>query len=500
MSDRAVAKAFLVAGLVFLFLGGELALLMRWQLAMPGWQVPLFGKLLWPGSGGAMTPDGYAVLFTLHGTTMIFFALTPIVLNAATVGILPRLVGADRLAFPALSRASLAAFLTSGAVLVASVFTPLGPASSGWTAYAPLSTDVGAPQVGQSLWAVALLLNGLSSLLNAVNVVATVVARPAPSPAWMKLPHAAWGLFLASTLQVLFLPVLSVGLVLLLSDRHLGTSHLIAAAAGGGNPLLWQHLFWTFGHPEVYILILPVWGLVSDLLARFSGKPAFGSNRTILAFCGVTVLSALVYGHHLFTVGLSPLYVESFMTLTLLVSVPSAVFFLNWLGTLWKGSIRLAAPMLFALGVVLVFALGGLTGLHLGAVGTDVYLHDSAFVVGHFHLTMAASVLLGAYAGIYWWFPIATGRRLSETLARWHFGITVPAAIFVFGGMLLLGYGGMMRRLYDPNVYDFLRPMWKWNRAISHAAWALGFAQVIFVVNVVRSLRRGAPAGEDPWA
>jgi cytochrome c oxidase subunit 1 len=338
--------------------------------------------------------------------------------------------------------------------------------------------------------------------MGAVNYITTVIRLRAPGMGYFDMPLTVWGLWLTAILNALFVPVIAAGMLLLFLDRVFGSHFFVAGMAvtkGGGDPILYQHLFWIFGHPEVYILILPAWGVVSDILSFFSRKPAFGYKATALSMTAITILSAVVYGHHMFVVGMSPLLSESFMTLTMLISMPSAVFFLNWLGTMWRGSLRFATPMLFAMGVVFVFGLGGLTGLHLGAIGTDVYLHDSYFVVGHFHLTMAASVLLGAFAAIYFWFPKLFGKVMNETLGKLHFWLTIVPIVLVFGGQLVIGYSGMQRRLYNLDSYTFLRHLQPLNLFITRAALFLGVSQFLFVANFFSSLLSGRKASENPW-
>ncbi len=347
-----------------------------------------------------------------------------------------------------------------------------------------------------------IFLTGSASIMGAVNYITTVVRLRAPGMGYFQMPLSVWGIWLTAILNALFVPVLAAGVLLLFLDRTFGSHFFLAGAAvtkGGGDPILYQHLFWIFGHPEVYILILPAWGIVSDLLSFFSRKPAFGYKATAISMSVITFLSMVVYGHHMFVVGMSPLLSQGFMTLTMLISIPSAVFFLNWLGTMWRGAIRFATPMLFAVGVVFVFGLGGLTGLHLGAISSDIYLHDSYFVVGHFHLTMAASVLLGAFAAIYFWFPKMFGKMMNETLGKWHFWLTIVPITVVFCGMLVVGYGGMQRRLYDTDAYTFLQHLHPVNVWITRAALFLGASQFLFVVNFFSSLVAGKKASENPW-
>jgi cytochrome c oxidase subunit 1 len=498
---KVIGRQFLFLGLGFLAVGGLMAMLIRWQLARPGAPVPVLGKLLFRQSGGVISPPAYTALFTMHGTIMIFFAVTPIVIGGFGNFLLPLLIGARDMAFPRLNLASFWTMAAATGVLLASFFVPLGPPQAGWTAYATLSTALGTPGAGQTLWVIAIYLNGASSVMGAVNYITTVLRLRAPGMTYLRLPLTVWGLFLTSILNALFVPVLGAAMVLLLFDRLFGTQFFVAGTTpgAGGDPILYQHLFWLFGHPEVYILILPAWGIVGDLLSFFARKPAFGYRVTVAGMVGVVVLSGLVYGHHMFTTGMSPLLGESFMVLTMIISVPTALLVLNWLGTLWRGAIRFHTPMLFCLGMVFTFGVGGLTGLYLADIVSDIYLHDTYFVVGHFHLIMAAALLLSAFAAIYFWYPKMFGRMMDERLGKLHFWLTFVTLNLVFGGQLALGIAGMQRRLYDPSVYEAWRPLAGLNRGISHAAFLLGAAQLLFVWNFFASLRRGRPAPANPW-
>jgi cytochrome c oxidase subunit I len=498
---KVIGRQFLFLGLGFLAVGGIMAMLIRWQLARPGAPVPFVGKLLFREAGGVISPPAYTALFTMHGTIMIFFAVTPILIGGFGNFLLPLLIGARDMAFPRLNMASFWTMAASTGVLSASFFVPLGPPQAGWTAYATLSTALGAPGAGQTLWVIAIYLNGASSVMGAVNYITTVLRLRAPGMIWMRLPLTVWGLFLTSILNALFVPVLAAAMVLLLFDRLFGTQFFVAGTTpgAGGDPILYQHLFWLFGHPEVYILILPAWGIVGDLLSFFARKPAFGYRVTVGALIGVVILSGVVYGHHMFTTGLSPLLGESFMVLTMIISVPTSLLVLNWLGTLWRGAIRFNTPMLFCLGMVFTFGVGGLTGLYLADVVADIYLHDTYFVVGHFHLIMAAALLLSLFAAVYFWYPKMFGRMLSERLGKLHFWLTFLPLNVVFMGQLILGVKGMQRRLYDPSVYEAWRPLAGLNRGISHAAYLLGAAQLLFVWNFFMSLWRGRPAPANPW-
>ena len=499
---KVIAKQFLWYGIFFLGVGGLMALLIRWTLAYPGVPFPVIGNLLFPGSNGIVPPDTYAMLFTLHGTIMIFYAITPILIGAFGNYCIPLMIGARDMAFPLLNMLSFWFAFLSGLVLLISFITPLGAAAGGWTSYPTLSTLIGSPGAGQTLWCVAIFLFGISSTMGAVNYVTTVITLRAPGMGYFDMPLTIWGLWLTAILNAIFVPVLGAGVILLILDRLMGTTFFLAGASatsGSGDPVLFQHVFWIFGHPEVYILILPAWGIVSDLLSFFSRKPAFGAKATALSMTSISVLSTLVYGHHMFTTQMSPLLTQSFMTLTMTISIPSAIFFANWLGTIWKGSIRFDSPMLFSLGVVFVFGLGGLTGLHLGTTTTDLYLHDTYFVVGHFHYTMAASGLLGGFAGTYFWFPKMFGRMMNETLAKIHFWGTMIPLNGIFFGMLLVGYGGMHRRIYNPFIYESLQRLIPVNNIITMSAILMGAFQLVFVYNFILSLRKGPKAEQNPW-
>lgn len=499
---KVIGKQFLWFGIFFLGVGGIMAMLIRWTLAYPGEAFPIIGHMLFPHTNGVVPPDTYAMLFTLHGTIMIFYAITPILIGAFGNYCIPLMIGARDMAFPLLNMLSFWIALASGVILMASLFFPLGGAAGGWTSYPTLSTLIGSPGIGQTLWCLAIFVLGISSTMGAINYITTVISFRAPGMGYFDMPLTIWGLWLTAILNAIFLPVLGAGGLLLVFDRVFGTTFFLAGAAatsGTGDPVLFQHIFWIFGHPEVYILILPAWGIVSDLLSFFSRKPAFGAKTTALAMTTITILSTLVYGHHMFTTQMSPLLTQTFMTLTMTISIPSAIFFANWLGTLWKGSIHFDSPMLFALGVVFVFGLGGLTGLYLGTVSTDLYLHDTYFVVGHFHYTMAASVLLGGFAATYFWFPKMFGKMMNETAAKWHFWITMLGLNGIFMGMMILGYAGMHRRLYNPFIYEFMEKLIPMNQFVTVSALVMGAAQFIFVWNFIHSLIKGKKATSNPW-
>ncbi|HEV8325359.1 MAG TPA: cbb3-type cytochrome c oxidase subunit I [Myxococcota bacterium] len=498
-----IAKQFLWAGLLFLAFGGVLAMMIRWQWAhaLPE-PVPVIGALFLKHTGGLITPPMYNTIFTMHGLIMIFFAITPILIGAFGNYCIPLMIGARDMAFPKLNMLSFWTFLLSQCLIIASFFVPLGSAAAGWTTYPPLSTNVGTPGLGQTLVVLAVFVTGVATIMGGINYVTTVIRLRAPGMTYFRMPATVWGLWLTAILNVLFVPVLGSAALLLTLDRVFGTNFFMAGAAvtrGGGDPILFQHLFWIFGHPEVYILILPGWGIVTDLMSFFARKPAYWYKGSVLAMTAVTALSAVVYGHHMFVTGMNPLLGQGFMLLTLIISVPAEVLFLNWLHTLWKGSIRLTVPMLFALGMVFVFGLGGLTGLYLGTISTDLYLHDTMWVVGHFHLTMAAASFLASFAAIYFWFPKMFGRQMNTMLGKLHFWFSTPLITLVFCGQLAVGYAGQQRRLYIPYSYDFLKHLLPWNQWTSYLAFILGASQFLFVVNFFWSVFAGKKAEVNPW-
>ncbi len=499
---KVIAKQFMWMGFLGLFLGGVMAMMIRWQLAHPGEPFPLLGMLFYPSSGGAIPPDAYNTLFTMHGTIMIFVGLTPLLIGAWGNFCIPLMIGARDMIFPTLNMLSFWTLFLGVGVAVYSLFVPLGAAEGGWTAYPTLSSNIGTPGDGETLWAISVFLIGASSIMGGINYITTVVRLRAPGMTWTRLPLTVWGLLFTSVLNVLFLPVIGSAMILMVLDRVFGTSFYVPATmaqGGGGDPILYQHLFWIFGHPEVYILILPAWGIVGDILSFFARKPAFGYRVTVGAMAAVTILSAVVYGHHMFTTGLTAMLGESFMLLTMIISVPGEILFFNWLHTLWRGSLRLTSAMLFSMGVIFVFGLGGLTGIYLATISTDIYLHDTYFVVGHFHLTMAASALFGAFAGCYFWFPKLYGRMMDERLGKLHFWATILPLTFVFCAMFFSGYGGMPRRYFDHTSNPYTAELQWINQLTSTAAFILGAAQLLFVVNVFKTLASGAKAPQNPW-
>jgi len=503
IDHKVIAVQFLWAGLVFLLVGGTLAMLIRWQWAFPGRPVPVLGGLLLGKSGGVIGPAAYQQIFTMHGLIMIFFAVTPVLIGTFGNFLIPLQIGARDMAFPKLNMYSFWTFLISQLLVIASFFTDLGTGGAGWTTYAPLSTNVGTPGTGQTLVVLAIFVTGASSTMGAINYVTTVIRLRAPGMTWMRLPLTMWGLWLTAILNALFIPVLGSAAMLLLLDRSFGTQFFVAGASavrGGGDPILYQHLFWIFGHPEVYIMILPAWGILGDVFSFFSRKPHHWYRGSVGAMIAVTVLSALVYGHHMFVTGMSPLLGEGFMVFTLLISIPSMIVVVNWVMTILGGRIRFHTPMLFAIGTMILFGIGGLTGLFLGDISMDLYLHDTLFVVGHFHFTMAAGSFVGAMTGLYFWFPKIFGKRLDERLGKIHFWVTFLGLLLVFLGQMTAGYEGQQRRLFDPYQYTFIQRLHGLNLATSIAAFLLFAGQMVFVWNFFRTVfGKGKAAGPNPW-
>lgn len=502
MDHKVIAKQFMWAGFFFLAFGGALAYMIRWQWAYPGEAVPLLGGMFFPTSNGAMTPTAYNSTMTMHGLIMIFWGITPLMIGCFGNFCIPLLIGARDMAFPLLNALSFWVFLLSGALIIAAFFVPMGAAGAAWTTYAPLSTNVGMPGDGQSLVVLAIFVTGVATIMGSVNYVTTVIRLRAPGMGYMKMPLTVWGLWLTAILNVLFVPVLGSAGLLLLFDRTFGTQFFVAGSSGisgGGDPLLFQHLFWIFGHPEVYILILPAWGFIGDLVSFFSRKPHYWYRGSVFAMSTVTILSAVVYGHHMFLTGMSPMLGQTFMLFTLIISVPAEMLFLNWLHTMWKGSVRLEPPMLFACGGIFVFGLGGLTGLPLGTISTDLALHDTMWVVGHFHLTMAAAAFLGSVGALTFWFPKMFGREMDPLLGKVHFWITFIGLNTVFLGQLLSGYAGQPRWFFDPYQYEFLAHLRALNKGVSHLAFLLIAGQVFLVINIFKSMFAGKVAEKNPW-
>jgi cytochrome c oxidase subunit 1 len=511
---RAIARNYFFLSLVSVLCGVLLSLMMRFHLVYPQAQVGWFAKL-WPvkAAGGVMTPELYLSLLTLHGTLMVFFVLTLAPLNAFGNLVLPGQLGADEMAFPRLNLLAWWITAASFILLMASMVCQDGGPLSGWTAYPPLSA-VGAiagpgQGLGQTLWFFSIGVFCLASTLSAINMIATVIDCRAPGMNLMHMPLTCWNWFVTSILSLLSFPVLLAAALLIMLDRLAGTSFFVPGglevadqeiAHSGGSPLLWQHLFWFFGHPEVYIAILPGMGIVSHLISVFSGRPVFGYRAMVWSTISIALLGLLVWGHHMFISGLNPYSAIAFSVVTMAIGVPSAVKTFNWIATAWGAELRLTTPMLFCLGFVSIFVTGGLSGLFLGQPQIDAYFHDTYFVVAHFHLIMGVAALFGIFAATFYWFPLMFGRMMDERLGKVHFYLTFVLAYSTFLPMHFAGFAGSPRRYSDFTTFDFLAPLMPLQRWITWSAFALATAQLIFLWNLAHSIFRGQVAQADPWA
>ncbi|MDM7489248.1 MULTISPECIES: cytochrome c oxidase subunit I [Rhodococcus] len=468
---------YLSTAFTFFLLGGLMALLVRGELAVPGLQF--------------LSNEQYNQLFTMHGTIMLLLYATPIVFGFANY-ILPLQIGAPDVAFPRLNAFSYWAYLFGGIITVAGFVTPGGAADFGWTAYAPLNALAHSPGIGADLWIMGLALSGLGTILGAVNMITTVVCLRAPGMTMFRMPIFTWNILLTSLLVLLAFPILTAALMGLAADRHLG-AHLYDPASGGA--ILWQHLFWFFGHPEVYIVALPFFGIVTEILPVFSRKPVFGYKGLVFATISIAALSMAVWAHHMFATGAVLLPFFSFTSF--LIAIPTGVKFFNWIGTMWKGQLSFETPMLFSVGFVVTFLFGGLSGVILASPSLDFQVHDTYFVVAHFHYVLFGTIVFATYAGIYFWFPKMTGRMLDERLGTWHFWLTFAGFHTTFLVQHWLGAEGMPRRYADYLPSDGFTTL---NTISTIGAFMLGASTLPFLWNVFRSYRYGVPVTvDDPW-
>ncbi|MEX1024582.1 MAG: cbb3-type cytochrome c oxidase subunit I [Planctomycetota bacterium] len=515
VDHKVIGIQFLFTGLFTLLLGGLMAMAIRWQLAFPWTQMPILGKILFPETGGVATPEGYTMLFTMHGTIMVFFVIIPLLTGAFGNFLIPLMIGAPDMAFPKLNMLGYWWMWPGIALILLAFGTEGGGPASGWTAYPPLSTiEAAAPgsMSGQTLWLLALTFSGVSSMMGAINYVTTIVKMRAPGLSLFRMPLSIWGLFIAALLQLFALPVLTAAGFMQLFDRIFdagfftppdivvnGFSAEAAGNAAGGHPLLWQHLFWFYSHPAVYIMVLPAMGFVSDILAVHARKPIFGYKPMVYSISAIAGLGFIVWGHHMFMSGMNPTVGMVFMTATIMIALPSAVKVFNWLGTLWGARIRLTTPMLFALAFVSMFIIGGLSGIWMASTPVDIYIHDTYIVVAHFHYVVFAGSVLAIFGAIYHWFPKMFGRMMNETLGKIHFLGTFIFTNGVFFMMHQIGIAGLMRRTADPYAYETYAHLQPLNEFISYCAFALLFWQIFFVVNLVVSLGWGKRVGRNPW-
>jgi cytochrome c oxidase subunit 1 len=523
-----------LTSLLFMLLGFFLIALMRWSIAYPGQPVPVVGYLLHAIMGDMASPVldpqtreliGYAIsndlynsFGAMHGTIMVFLAVVPLAFAAFGNYVVPLQIGAPDMAFPRLNMASYHLFLLGGLIMFASFFIPGGPAQAGWTSYSPLATSI--PTDGQFYWLVAMVVIITSSLLGAVNFIATIIQLRAPGMTWMRMPFFCWAQFVTAFLLLLAFPPLEVGALLQLMDNVAGTSFYLPTGlaistlsdvSGGGSPLLYQHLFWFLGHPEVYVLILPAMGVVSEIIANNTRKPLWGYKSLVYSVLVLGFLSFIVWAHHMYLTGMGTKISTFFQTTTMIISIPSVIILTCLFISLWGGRIRFNTPMLFALAFLPMFGIGGLTGLPLGFNYSDILLHDTYYVIGHFHYVVAPGTIFALIAGIYFWYPKMTGRYMSEFWGRVHFWCSFVFMNLTFQPMFAQGMAGMLRRMADggvgysiannPDAIGGLADRYlQLNVNITLAAYALGISQIPFIINLFYSIKNGKKVESDnPW-
>jgi len=509
MDHKIIARQFLITGIIWAIIGAAMSIVFRLQLGFPeesiAWLKPILGRwvLINEGTGiGSLDPQFYYALVTMHGTIIVFFVLTAGLSGTFSNLLIPLQIGARDMASPFLNMLSYWFFFLAGAVLMYSLFLNTGPFSGGWTGYPPLSA---LPQAssgsagGMTLWLVSLVLFVVSVLLGGINYITTVLNLRTKGMSLWKMPLTIWAFLVTAIIALLSFPVLASGFFLLMFDRGLGTSFYLsdifvngqALDFVGGSPILYQHLFWFLGHPEVYIIILPAMGIVSEVLSVHSRKPIFGYKAMVYSILAIAFLSFIVWAHHMFMSGVNPFLSNFFVVFTLIIAVPSAVKVFNWITTLWGGNIRLNSAMLFAIGFISLFISGGLTGIFLGNSAIDIQMHDTYFVVAHFHIVMGVAAMFGMFAGIYHWFPKMFGRFMNETLGKIHFWMTIIGAYAIFWPMHYLGMAGVPRRYYRFDSFEAFGQFTAMNQFITVAAIITFGASILFVVNFFYSMNNG---------
>jgi cytochrome c oxidase subunit 1 len=509
---KIIGIQFLFSGLIFFLIGGTLALMVRIQIAWPNTNIPILSKLFPVSWGQRMDPAFYNMLFSMHATIMIFFVIIPLLGGAFGNFLIPLMIGAKDMAFPKLNMCSYWVMWPGFLLILASFFAEGYAPGAGWTSYPTLaSVDIAAPNshTGQILWLLALMCVGLSSMMGSVNYITTIINLRAPGMTLFRMPLAIWSMFVTAILQAMALPVLTVALILQLLDKTLGTTFFLphvgvtignqSTGFGGGQPLLWQHLFWFYSHPAVYIMILPAMGMASDIISTFARKPLFGYRPMVYALTGIAGLGFIVWGHHMFQSGMDPRLGTGFMIATIMIALPSAVKVFNWLGTLWNSNTQYTTAMLNALAFVAMFIIGGLSGIFMAATPVDVYIHDTYFIVAHLHYVLFMSSIFGIFGAIYMWFPKMFGRLMSEFWGKVHFALTFIFSNCVFFPMHIIGVMGHPRRYADSTAFAFLKDAPPLNIFMTVSAMLLGLAQLVFLANFLISLFRGQVAGRNPW-
>ena len=509
---KVIGKQFLITGIFWALLGGALSVIFRLQLGFPGmdmeWLTPILGK--WITEGGKLDPEFYLALVTMHGTIMVFFVLTAGLSGTFSNFLIPLQIGARDMASGFMNMLSYWFFFLSGVIMFISLFIETGPAGGGWTIYPPLSVlpqAISGSGLGMTLWLVSMVFFIVSTLLGGINYITTVINLRTKGMSFTKLPLTIWAFFLTAIIGLLSFPVLVAAALLLVFDRSFGTSFYLsdiyiggeALPNSGGSPILFQHLFWFLGHPEVYIVILPALGITSEVISTNSRKPIFGYKAMIGSMIGIGVLSFVVWAHHMFITGMSPFLGSIFMVLTLVIAVPSAIKAFNYITTLWQGNIRFTTAMLFAIGMVSFFISGGVTGIFLGNSALDIFLHDTYFIVAHFHLVMGSSAFFGLLAGVYHWFPKMFGRMMDEKLGYLHFWLSFVGVYMVFFPMHYIGVAGFPRRYYSFTNFDAFSSFGDLNMFVSIAAIITFVAQFVFLYNFFYSMWRGKKAPANPW-
>jgi cytochrome c oxidase subunit I len=474
---KKIGIMYMVTTFAFFLLGGVEALMIRLQLGAP--------------ENTLVTPEHYNQLFTMHGTTMVFLFVVPMMAGLGNYFV-PLMIGARDMAFPRLNAMSFWLLLAGGVVFYGSIFW--NPPEAGWTSYVPLSNSFYSPSGGQDAWIYLIHLTGIGSLLGAINFYATIANMRAPGMSWGRLPLFIWAILTYSILLIFALPVIAAAVLMLLTDRHFGTNFF--NPANGGSALLWQHLFWFFGHPEVYIMVLPGFGIVSEILPVFARKPIFGYKAIAASTVAIAFLGFLTWAHHMFATP-TPIAVLVFVMLSsFLIAVPTGVKMLNWIATLWRGTIEFKTPLLFCAGFLALFLIGGISGVFLAVFPVDWQLNETYFVVAHIHFVLMGGAVFSIFAAIYYWFPKITGRMLSESLGRWSFYLMLVGFLATFLIQHVIGLEGMPRRVYE---YDNVGSLALYNQISTVGSFILGLGVLVTIINVVRSLKVGTAAGPDPW-